>query len=68
MSEYNLRSVIKAITWRLTGTIDTFVVSFFITGKVFYATAISLTEVLTKVFLYYLHERIWNKIKWGKTN
>jgi uncharacterized membrane protein len=68
MLEQNKRSFIKAVTWRITGTVDTFVISFFITGKLSYATAISITEIATKIFLYYMHERIWNIISWGKGN
>lgn len=58
-----VRSLIKAISWRLTGTIDTFIVSWFVTGTLTLATGIAFTEVFTKVFLYWLHERIWNHIK-----
>jgi uncharacterized membrane protein len=60
------RSFIKAITWRTTGTIDTFILSYLITGKAKLALAISGMEIFTKIFLYYVHERIWNKIKWGR--
>jgi adenylylsulfate kinase len=60
--ESHLRSVIKAISWRVTGTIDTFLISWLITGTLAMATGIALTEILTKVFLYYIHERIWSKI------
>ena len=67
MQEQKLRSIAKAISWRITGTIDTFIISFLITGKLFYASVISLTEVITKVALYYFHERIWNSITWKKT-
>ena len=66
MQEYKKRSIIKAISWRITGTIDTFIVSFLITGKLSYASAIGITELLTKIFLYYTHERVWDKISWGK--
>lgn len=60
------RSFIKALTWRTTGTLDTFLVSLLITKKPFIAGAIASTEVLTKIFLYYFHERVWNKISWGR--
>ena len=60
------RSFIKAVTWRVTGTIDTFILSYIITGKAKLALAISGMEIFTKVFLYYVHERVWNKIKWGR--
>jgi len=66
MKENKKRSIAKAISWRITGTIDTFVISFIITGKLIYASTISLTEIVTKIFLYYIHERAWNKINWGK--
>ena len=62
------RSFIKAITWRIIGTIDTFVLSFLITGKAKWAFGIASFEVLTKTILYYFHERAWNLIKWGRKN
>jgi len=60
------RSLVKALTWRLTGTIDTFLLSFIITRKLTIALSISGAELFTKVFLYYAHERVWNKINWGR--
>lgn len=68
MNESKTRSLAKAISWRITGTVDTFIISFFVTGEVTLAGAIALTEVITKIFLYWAHERVWNKIKWGKQN
>lgn len=59
------RSLAKAISWRTTGTIDTFVISYFVTGKVALATTIAGVEVVTKIILYYFHERIWAVIPWG---
>lgn len=66
MNETNARSIAKAITWRLTGTLDTFIISFIITGELLLAGGIALTEVVTKIFLFWGHERIWNKVRWGK--
>jgi uncharacterized membrane protein len=60
------RSAAKAVTWRVTATLDTFIISWLITGKLEWATAIAGVEVLTKVFIYYLHERAWAKVNWGK--
>ncbi|MGN6466328.1 MAG: DUF2061 domain-containing protein [Rhizobiaceae bacterium] len=60
------RSLAKAISWRVTGSIDTMVLSFVITGSMKFAAAIGLTEVITKSFLYYLHERAWLKIPFGR--
>lgn len=66
MMEKRYRTLIKTLSWRLTGTIDTFLISFLITGKIGIAATISGVEIFTKMFLYYFHERIWNKIKYGK--
>ena len=61
------RSAAKAVTWRLTGSIDTFILSLLITGNVKIAGSISLVEVVTKVLLFYCHERAWALIAWGKS-
>lgn len=63
--EAHSRSLAKAISWRITGTIDTFVISFIITGHFLIASSIAGTELLTKILLYYFHERIWASIPWG---
>jgi uncharacterized membrane protein len=65
-SEKPLRSVLKALSWRLIGTLDTLVVSYLLTGKIALATSIASVDFLTKLILYFFHERIWNNIKWGK--
>jgi uncharacterized membrane protein len=60
------RSGVKAITWRVVGTVDTFVLSLLITHKPITAASIAGFEVLTKTVLYYYHERVWNKVEWGR--
>jgi len=65
-TEAHYRSLIKALTWRVTGTLDTTLISFIVTGKIKWALSIGLVEFITKTILYYLHERIWNKIGFGK--
>ena len=57
------RSLLKAVSWRVLGTLDTFLLSWLITGRVDMAAAIGGTEVITKMILYYLHERAWTKVK-----
>ena len=59
------RSIAKALTWRTLGSIDTFVLSWIITGNFVWAGSIASLEVFTKMVLYYLHERGWSHIKWG---
>jgi len=59
------RSVVKSISWRVLGSIDTFVIAFLITGQLGWGVFIAGTEVFTKMLLYYLHERTWAHIAWG---
>ena len=54
------RSAFKTMTWRVLATTDTFILSFFITGNLVFAGSIASIEVLTKLVLYYWHERLWN--------
>jgi uncharacterized membrane protein len=61
-----LRSVAKAVSWRLVGSIDTFGLSLLVTGNVRHAASIASVEALTKIGLYYLHERVWRRIAWGR--
>ena len=66
MAEKSSRSVVKAITWRATGTLDTIIVSYFISGHMKVALSIGFVELFTKIALYYFHERAWNKISFGR--
>ncbi|MFZ5946478.1 MAG: DUF2061 domain-containing protein [Stygiobacter sp.] len=66
MHDKHYRSIIKSLTWRLTGSIDTTIISYLLTGDYKIALSIGGIEIFTKIILYYLHERIWNKIKFGK--
>jgi uncharacterized membrane protein len=65
-SETPLRSVVKAISWRIVGTLDTIIISWVITGEISMALTIGSIELITKMVLYFFHERLWNIIKWGK--
>jgi uncharacterized membrane protein len=60
------RSLIKAATWRAIGALDTFIISLVVTGHLLISTSIGGTELVTKVGLYYLHERLWLHIRWGR--
>jgi uncharacterized membrane protein len=63
------RHILKTITWRLVGTIDTIILSWLITGNLKVGLAIGGVEVLTKMLLYFLHERVWYKyIRFGLTD
>ena len=60
------RHIAKALSWRLVGTLDTFLLAWLITGSVELGALVGGTEVITKTILYYVHERIWyNHIHYG---
>lgn len=61
MSNDKIRHILKTITWRIVGTIDTILLSYFITGNITTGLKIGGVELITKMVLYYLHERIWYK-------
>lgn len=61
-----LRSLFKGISWRMVGTLDTIVISYLVTGSVRFAGTIGSIQIFTQVALYWLHERIWGRIAWGK--
>ncbi|AUW58154.1 hypothetical protein C1T17_08575 [Sphingobium sp. SCG-1] len=63
--ESNPRSFAKAVSWRTLGSIDTFLLGLFFTHDVKAAGAIASTEVVTKILLYYGHERLWAQFGWG---
>lgn len=62
------RSIWKTTSWRILATLDTVIISYLITGSIKTAAAIGSIEVITKIILYYYHERAWNKIPFGKSN
>ena len=63
--ESRKRHIIKSISWRAIGTIDTILISWFITGNPLTGLKIGLAEVITKMVLYYAHERVWYRINFG---
>jgi sulfate adenylyltransferase large subunit len=65
-TETHARSITKAVSWRATGSLDTFLLAVLITGSATLAGGVALAEVFTKTGLYYLHERIWSLIRWGR--
>lgn len=66
MSDTPVRSLAKAVSWRVTGTIDTFLIAWLITGQALIASGIAFTEIMTKIVLFWGHERVWNRVAWGK--
>jgi len=62
------RHIAKTITWRAIGSLDTLLLSWFISGNLSIGIQIGITEVITKMILYYIHERLWFKSKIESTN
>ena len=66
MNDKPRRSLVKTISWRTVGTLDTVLISYIITGSFAMAASIGSIELVTKMILFYYHERVWNKIKFGR--
>ena len=66
MKENKSRSIGKSISWRILASCDTILISYLITGSIAIAATIGSIEVMTKMVLYYFHERVWNKFTFGR--
>ena len=63
--ESQLRSILKAITYRITGTITTGLITYFVTGELLLALAVGGVEPFVKIVVYYVHERLWQRVPIG---
>jgi uncharacterized membrane protein len=66
MIDRPVRSAIKTISWRITGSGATFLIAFIMTDNLAIAGTIGIIQMISNTVLYYIHERIWNNIKWGQ--
>lgn len=66
MSDTAGRSLVKTISWRLTGSGATFLISYIIAGNFAIAGTIAVIQLMSNTVLYFIHERVWNRIKWGR--
>ena len=66
--EAHSRSFIKAVTWRMLGSIDTFIISYFVTGRLVFAASIASVETFTKIVLFYFHEQAWARVPFGRAD
>jgi len=57
---------LKAVSYRITGTVSTMLVSWLVTGQIKLAVSIGFVEFFAKIGVYYLHERAWNRISLGR--
>ena len=65
MKVTKLRSILKTISWRIVGTLDTMLLGWIITGSATVGLKIGALELITKFVLYYIHERIWLQSNFG---
>jgi adenylylsulfate kinase len=65
MQESHFRSLMKAVSWRIFGTVATVFISYLITHKITFAIYIGLVEFIAKIICFYFHERMWSFIPFG---
>ena len=66
MADKPYRSLVKAVSYRLTGTTATMMISFLVTGRFMLAISIGAIELIAKIGIYYVHERIWDSLSFGR--
>ncbi len=66
MSETTARSIAKTVSWRITGSTATFAISYAILGDFAISGTIAMIQLTFNTVLYFIHERVWNWIRWGR--
>lgn len=66
MTETTARSVVKTISWRVTGSGATFAISYAVLGDITVSGTIAVIQLTFNTILYFVHERVWNWISWGR--
>jgi uncharacterized membrane protein len=66
MQDRPIRSLAKTISWRITGSGATFIISYIVSGSFAVAGSIASIQLIANTILYFVHERVWDKIIWGK--
>ncbi len=56
----------KAVTWRVGGTFVTILTAWLLTGKPTLSVGIGLLDSAVKVGAFYVHERVWNRLSFGR--
>ena len=68
MEDTKVRSICKTVSWRVTGSSATFLIAWAIGGNLAIAGTIALIQILANTVLYYVHERVWNIVTWGRSD
>jgi len=66
MTERRMRTIVKAVTWRATATLITAGLVYAFTRRLSLAAQVGILELVLKILAYYLHERIWGRVSWGR--
>ncbi len=66
MTENHSRSIVKAFSWRIIATLTTMILVFIFTKQWVLTLSVGFFDITSKLIFYYLHERAWNRINWGK--
>lgn len=64
--ETHVRSLVKAVSWRVVATLATMLLVFVFTGNLIISGEVGIMELIFKIGIYYVHERIWNAISFGR--
>ena len=65
--ETHSRTIVKAISWRALATLTTMTIVFLFTRRIMLSLGVGLAEIIAKITFYYAHERVWDKVSWGKS-
>ncbi len=66
MVETHPRTVMKTVSWRIVATLTTGIIVYILSGQILLSVGVIGVEVVAKILFYYLHERVWNMVHWGK--
>lgn len=64
--EKPVRSLMKAVSWRVVATLTTIILVFIFTGNIIISGGVGFAEFFVKIAVYYLHERFWNLLDFGR--
>ena len=65
MEEQRIRTIAKTISWRVIATFATMLIVYLYTREIVLTIGVGVIEVIAKMMLYYAHERLWSKSRWG---
>lgn len=68
LSDSHKRSLIKTVTWRITGSTSAIIIAYVVTGSAVISSTIGIAHLIVNTLLYWMHERVWSRIGWGSKN